>query len=131
MEGKDIMKRKIYSEKLLEKKLTEGIELLGGLSYKFSSSNSKGNPDRLLILPGGNVFFAEIKTTGKKPSPTQLLKKGEIESRGIKVFIIDDYVSLLACFNYVTLLLRLLDIHCDDIWYLFINKIVNEIEKNG
>ena len=49
-------------EKDVERKLTEGIKALGGLSYKFISPGNAGVPDRIVILPGGDVVFVELKT---------------------------------------------------------------------
>ena len=49
-------------EKDVERKLTEGIKALGGLSYKFISPGNAGVPDRIVILPGGHVVFVELKT---------------------------------------------------------------------
>jgi len=40
-------------------------------------------------MPGGVIFFAEVKTTGEKPSPLQRLTHAKIKRLGFKVFIID------------------------------------------
>ena len=49
-------------EKEIEAWLNKKIKELGGLSFKFVSPNNPGVPDRIYILPGGRVYFVELKT---------------------------------------------------------------------
>lgn len=79
----------IESEKSLERKLSKGVEKLGGLYFKLPAVYVAGLPDRLCLLPGGVVFFAEIKTTGKKVSKIQKLMHNKIKRIGFKVYIIE------------------------------------------
>ena len=78
----------IESEKLLERKLNAVVKNFGGWSIKLLSLHITGLPDRICLMPGGKVFFAEIKTTNKKPTKIQLLVHKKIESLGFKVLII-------------------------------------------
>lgn len=50
------------SEKATEAYLRERVKALGGKAYKFVSPGNVGVPDRLIVLPKGRVFFAEIKS---------------------------------------------------------------------
>ncbi len=50
------------SEAKIEEWLTHQIRELGGISYKFTSPGNPGVPDRIYILPGGIVWFVELKT---------------------------------------------------------------------
>ena len=59
------------NEKLIERKLREGVKALGGLALKFSSPYHRGVPDRIVLMPGGRMYFVELKTTGKKPTLLQ------------------------------------------------------------
>ncbi|WP_312506922.1 VRR-NUC domain-containing protein [Lysinibacillus sp.] len=52
-------------ESQIENYLKREIEKLGGQCLKFVSPGNKGVPDRLLILPGGKVIFAELKNGNK------------------------------------------------------------------
>jgi hypothetical protein len=36
------------------------VRALGGMSYKFAPIHA-GNPDRIVLLPGGQVLFVELK----------------------------------------------------------------------
>jgi hypothetical protein len=84
----------IESEKLLERKLGLTIKALGGWSIKMLSSQITGLPDRLCLLPGGRVFFAEIKTTGEKPKKIQLYVHKRIRSLGFRVEVIDSSAQI-------------------------------------
>ncbi|NMB02800.1 MAG: VRR-NUC domain-containing protein [Firmicutes bacterium] len=82
--------KKIESEKLLEKKLRETIESrTGGLCVKLLPQNNRGFPDRLCLLPGGIVFFVEVKTTGKKPTRIQQIIHAQLQRLGFRVYILD------------------------------------------
>ena len=77
------------SEKLLEKALCKRVKTLGGFCIKLLSPHIKGLPDRLILLPGGIIFFAEIKTTGKKTTKFQNYIIKKIRNLGFKVFVVD------------------------------------------
>lgn len=80
---------KIEGEKYLEKKLKDEIKKIGGWSLKLLATHITGLPDRLCLLPQGRLFFAEIKTTKKNPSPIQRLIHRKLRKLGFKVFVID------------------------------------------
>ena len=48
-------------EKDIEDWLNKQIEKMGGLAFKFVSPGNPGVPDRVYILPGGKVWFVELK----------------------------------------------------------------------
>lgn len=90
------------NEKLIEKKLKQGVERIGGKALKFTSPFYTGMPDRLVLLPGGKVKWAEIKTTGKDLSPVQDVRKAELEALGFEVAVIDDQQTLTHFLNNLT-----------------------------
>ena len=47
----------------------------------------------MVLCKGGYVGFAEIKTTGKKPTKIQLYIHDKLKDLGFEVFIIDDIES--------------------------------------
>lgn len=51
-------------EKRIEEKLRIKVKQLGGKAYKFVSPGNAGVPDRLVVLPGGRIGFAELKRPG-------------------------------------------------------------------
>lgn len=48
-------------EKEIEKKLVDAVEAKGGKCIKWTSPGTTGLPDRIVLLPGGRVAFAELK----------------------------------------------------------------------
>lgn len=75
------------SEKKIEARLKVGIEKVGGMCLKFPATFFAGIPDRLIILPGGLVFFVEVKGEGLKLRPRQLFVAKKIEALGIRVYV--------------------------------------------
>lgn len=82
------------NEKLIEKKLREGVKSLGGIALKLYSAYHIGLPDRLVLMPGGQAYFAEIKTTGKKPTKLQEKTITELRALGFKAEVLDSQESL-------------------------------------
>jgi len=79
----------LESEKLLERKLNLGVKKLGGWSIKLLTTHVIGLPDRMILLPGGRIFFAEIKTTHKKPAYIQHVVHNKFRALGFKVYVLD------------------------------------------
>ena len=53
-------------ERTTENRLRLGIEAMGGRCLKLTIPGVAGAPDRLVLLPGGRLYFAELKkTTGR------------------------------------------------------------------
>lgn len=76
-------------EKQIEQKLVQAVKKKGGLCLKFVSPNFDGMPDRLILLPGGKIAFAELKAPGKKPRPLQLARHKTLINLGFRVYVID------------------------------------------
>ena len=84
----------IESEKVLEAKLRKEITARGGMALKLLSQLHRGLPDRLVLMPGGRTYFAEIKTTGKKPTKLQKHCHAQLRELGFEVYVIDSTASL-------------------------------------
>lgn len=48
-------------EKEIEAKLRKMVEAHGGLCLKWVCPGWTGVPDRILLLPGGHIYFVELK----------------------------------------------------------------------
>lgn len=84
------MSKEIEKEKTLERSLKKCVESgLNGWSLKIPSVHLTGLPDRLNLLPGGRIFFAEIKTTGKPARKIQLWMHAKLRALGFDVYLID------------------------------------------
>ncbi len=60
------------SEKTIERFCQTEAKNRGGRAVKGTAANTKGFPDRIILLPGGKVGFLELKSTGKKPTKLQI-----------------------------------------------------------
>lgn len=58
-------------EKDIEKYFVWAVHKMGGIAYKFKSPNQRGVTDRIACLPGGVVWFVELKTKEGKLSDLQ------------------------------------------------------------
>ena len=76
-------------ERFIEKKLVEAVRKMGGICPKFVSPGLDGVPDRIILMPGGRMAFAELKAPGKKLRPLQIRRKRQMESLGFTVYCID------------------------------------------
>ena len=75
-------------EKEVEKFLVREVKKLGGISFKFISPGNAGVPDRIVILPSGNVVFAELKTDKGKLTKLQEVQIKKISDLGADVRVL-------------------------------------------
>lgn len=90
----------IESEKVLEKYLVSEVKSLGGWAVKLLSGLVTGLPDRLILLPGGVVAFVEVKTTGKKATPRQLIVHKKLMQLGFRVEVLDSKEGINNFINF-------------------------------
>jgi hypothetical protein len=76
-------------EKSIEKKLRERVKAMKGLAIKFFVLMFAGFPDRIVLMPGGRIWFVELKSVNKKPTPLQLSVHGMLRKLGFEVWVID------------------------------------------
>lgn len=76
-------------EKKIERRLVKTIKANGGLCIKLLPFLFTGLPDRLCLLPGGIIFFAEIKGAGEKLRKIQTHVINKIKTLGFNAFVID------------------------------------------
>ena len=70
------------NEKIVEAKLRDGVEVLGGVAYKWVSPGNVGVPDRMVVLPGGVVHFIELKREGGKLTRMQKVQIARLRALG-------------------------------------------------
>jgi len=92
------------NEKLLEKKLREGVKKLGGLALKFTSQTYTGMPDRIVLMPFNKTYWVEIKSTGKKLEPKQIAAFIKLAKLGSIVNVIDCEEDLTAFLKYISMI---------------------------
>lgn len=63
------------------------VRHLGGLSFKFAPLHA-GNPDRIVLMPGGRIFLVEIKTDEGTVDPAQRVWHRRASALGTQVIVI-------------------------------------------
>lgn len=76
-------------ESTIEKTLVKTVRESGGLAIKLVSPGWAGAPDRLILMPGGNLAFVELKAPGHTLRPLQVKRKRQLEVLGFSVYCID------------------------------------------
>lgn len=91
-------------EAVVEKHLVKRVKELKGIPFKFVSPGITGVPDRLVLLPGGRIYFIELKAPGHKMRKRQEYIAKLIRNLGFTVLCldtiekVDDFIETLA--NY-------------------------------
>ena len=78
------------NEKKIEQKLRDEVKRRGGLALKFVSPGFVGVPDRIVLMPDGNVGFVEVKAPGEVPRAIQVSRHKQLAMLGFKVYVLDD-----------------------------------------
>ncbi len=63
------------------------VRALGGLSFKFAPVHA-GNPDRIVLMPGGVIRFVELKADGGQLDKAQVLWHRRALERGTEVHVV-------------------------------------------
>lgn len=81
-------------ERDIEAYLVTRCRRVGALCYKWTSPGHAGVPDRICVLPSGQVVFVELKAPGKKPTHAQLREHARLREYKQKVVVIDSIESV-------------------------------------
>ena len=76
-------------ESFIEEKLTKAVKQKGGVCWKFTSPGIAGVPDRIVLMPKGNIAFVEVKAPNQKPRPLQLSRHRLLRQLGFQVYVLD------------------------------------------
>jgi hypothetical protein len=75
----------------IEKRLVSEVEKRGGECLKYFNPAKIGYPDRICLLPGGVLFWVEVKAPTKIPRNIQLIRMDRLVSLGQKVHVVDTF----------------------------------------
>lgn len=76
-------------EKDIEKKLRDMVKKLGGHCLKWTCPGLAGVPDRIVLMPGGRIYFVEVKRPkGGKLSALQIHMHKWLRALGFRVCVI-------------------------------------------
>jgi hypothetical protein len=92
----------MIKERDVERYFKAQLEKRGALVFKFVSPGQAGVPDRVVLLPGGRVVFAEMKAPGEKPRPLQRAVFARMARAGHPVYIIDSREAVKKFMEEVT-----------------------------
>lgn len=76
-------------ERTIEQRLIIETKKRGGLALKFVSPGMDGVPDRIVLIPGGQMAFVELKAPGKTLRPLQRRRAEQLIALGFRVYCID------------------------------------------
>lgn len=82
-------------EKTVEAIFARRVKALGGQSYKFAPV-VKGNPDRIVLMPGGKIYFVELKADTGALSAMQRLWHARAAELGTEVQVVTGAVEARA-----------------------------------
>ena len=91
----------LHSEKYIEKEFCKAIRQIGGKALKYYNHLDIGYPDRIVLLPHGRIVWAEMKSTGDKPTKVQLRRHAELRAMGFTVYVIDSIEGMHETVNQI------------------------------
>lgn len=82
-------------EKEIERAMRDMVERHGGLCLKWVCPGWSGVPDRIILLPGGRVIFAEIKRPkGGRLSALQVWWRERLRGLGFWSVVVADMAAV-------------------------------------
>lgn len=90
-------------ETLIEAHLKKRAAKLGGVALKIVPAGRSGFPDRLVILPPGQLTFVEMKTPEGALSPIQKVIHRRLRAMGVEVAVLHDRDAVDRWLNSVRL----------------------------
>ena len=75
-------------ERDIERHLVRRVAERGGGAYKWVSPGRVGVADRIVMLPGGRVWFIELKTVKGRLSPLQKVFATEMARMGMNYAVL-------------------------------------------
>lgn len=81
------------SESEIEAYLVKSIKDKKGICMKWTSPGNAGVPDRIVIVPGGDIYFVELKAEGKREnlSPLQRIFFNRLKNLNCDVRVIASF----------------------------------------
>lgn len=89
-------------EKDIEGKLRKKVVALGGKCLKWVCPGWSGVPDRIVLLPGGRIYFVETKRPKDgKPSALQIKWSKWLTALGFEYWTVWDYAVLEVFLDHI------------------------------
>lgn len=84
----------VDSEKRVEALVVSGVKRMGGLAYKFVSPGNSGVPDRIILMPGGKIYFVELKREDGQLTNLQKRQINRIQKLDCQVDVLHGMVEV-------------------------------------
>ena len=88
-------------EGAIERYLRAQVTKRGGRSFKFESPSQRGVPDRIVVAPGGQVWFVEVKAPKGELSALQKIMIEALEDYGANVAVVYSKEDVNALLNKI------------------------------
>lgn len=75
-------------ERVIEENFVADAKRLGALALKLVVLSWRGWPDRIVLAPGGRVFFVEFKRPGETPRANQRFVHKLLRRLGFTVYVV-------------------------------------------
>lgn len=79
----------MVTERQIENTLVSSVKSAGGACLKWASPSQRGVPDRICLLPGGRVVFAECKRPGGRLTQLQARMLERLAGLGFTAAVVD------------------------------------------
>lgn len=86
----------------IEDRLVTQVRQMGGVAYKWVSPGNSGVPDRIIIMPGGRVWFVELKTDTGRLTSNQKMQLRRLKAREVNTFVLRGMSGLNEFMNMIT-----------------------------
>ena len=86
-------------ERDIERHLVRRVAERGGVAYKWVSPGRVGVADRIVMLPGGRVWFVELKTATGRLSPLQKVFAADMARMGMNYAVLRSKEEVDACLD--------------------------------
>ena len=83
-------------ERDIEDHLVRRANEIGGEVRKVKWIGRRGAPDRVVMLPGGRLYWVELKRPGQKAAPHQAREHERMRGMGQLVVVIDSFEAIEA-----------------------------------
>lgn len=83
-------------ESTIEDHLVRRAREVGGEVRKVKWIGRRGAPDRVVMLPGGRLYWVELKRPGQKAAPHQAREHERMRGMGQTVVVIDSFEAIEA-----------------------------------
>lgn len=74
-------------EDSIEKAFHRKVRRAGGASFKFAPL-VRGNPDRIVLMPGGRIYLVELKSDTGELRPDQVIWHEKAANLGVTVVVL-------------------------------------------